>query len=69
MLAADEAETVAQLQDEVAQLVDELALQFAFLHRLADTQELQVVAALERFLGLFGQGGRQHAGEVVALGR
>ena len=67
VLAADETEAVAQLQNEVAQSVDRSIFEFALLHLLPDAQELQVVAALQRFFGLLCQVLGQRRWEVVAL--
>ena len=67
VLAADEAEAVAEFEDEVAQLFDQAVFKFAFLDLAVDAQEFEAVAALERLLGLFGQVVGQHLREVVTL--
>ncbi len=43
--------------------------QLTFLHRPAEAEKLQVVAALERLLGLFRQMLRQRGGKIVRLAR
>lgn len=67
MLAADEAEAVAQLQDEILELVDQVILQLALPDGLADAEEFEVVGALQRFLSLLRQVLRQGEREVVGL--
>ena len=43
MLAADEAETVAEFEQEGLQASDEATFEFAFPHGAAQAEELQVV--------------------------
>jgi hypothetical protein len=67
VLPANETEAIAQLEDEIAQPVDQSIFELAFLDLLPDAQELQVVAALQRFLRLLCQVLGQRRREVVAL--
>ena len=66
-MAADEAEAVAEFEDEALQALDQPVFQLALLHRPADAEELQVVAALEHLVRLLGEMLRQGEREVVRL--
>lgn len=67
MLPADEAEFVAELQDEFPHPVDEAVLELTLLHRAPDAEELQIVGTLERFIRLLHQMLRQRNWKVVHL--
>jgi len=67
VLAADEAEAVAEFEDEVTQPFDEPFFQCAFLNRPADAEEFQVVRAFEHLIGLFDQVFGQGEIEIVGL--
>jgi hypothetical protein len=58
-LAPDEAEAVAQFEQEGLQPGDEAILQLAFLHGLFKAEELEVVGALEHLIRLLGEVLRQ----------
>lgn len=67
MLAADEAEAVAELEDEVAQFLGQSIFELPLLDLAADAEELEVVSALQGLFGVFGQAFGKNRGEVVAL--
>ncbi|OQB96671.1 MAG: hypothetical protein BWX86_00635 [Verrucomicrobia bacterium ADurb.Bin122] len=67
VLAADEAKTVAQFQDEALHLRDKAILQVALLYLAVDAEEFEAVTGLECFLGLLREGCRQRRGEVVGF--
>ena len=67
VLAADEAEAVAEFEQERLQTGDQPVFEFAFLDRPADAEELEVVGTLEHLVRLLGQMLRQGEGEVVGL--
>lgn len=61
MLAADEAEAVAELEDEVAQFLGQSIFELPLLDLAADAEELEVLSALQ---GLFG-GSARRSGRTV----
>jgi hypothetical protein len=67
VLAADEAETVAQFKDEIPQPFDKPVFQFALPDFTADTEKFEVVGALKRFFCLLGKVFPQRSGEIVRL--
>ena len=67
VLAADEAEAVAEFEQEGLQAGDEAVFEFAFPHGAAQAEELQVVGTLEHLVGLLGEVLRQREIEVVRL--
>ena len=67
VLAADEAEAVAEFEEERLQAGDQPVFEFALLHLPADAEEFEVVGALEHLVGLLGQILRQGEREVVGL--
>ena len=67
VLAADEAEAVAEFEQEGLQAGDEAVFEFAFLHGPAEAEEFEVVGAFEHLVGLFGQMLGQGEREVVRL--
>jgi len=69
VLAPDETKAVAQRQNEGTQARDKPVLQLAFAHGPAEAEKFEVVAALERFLGLLGKVFREGGREVVRLAR
>jgi len=67
MLAADEAEAVAEFEQEGLQARDEAVFEFAFPHGAAQAEEFQIVGTLEHLVGLLGEVLRQGEIEVVRL--
>ena len=67
VLAADEAEAVAEFEDEGLQPGDEPVFEFALLHGAADAEEFEVVGAFEHLVRLLGKMLRQGEGEIVGF--
>ena len=65
MLSSDEAEAVVKLEDEGLEGVDQPVFELALLDGLPDAKEIDVVAALEDFVGLLGHRLREGDPEVV----
>src|SRR5690606_13543863 len=65
VLAADKAETIAELENKLLQSAYEPVFKFPFLNGAGNTQELQAVTAFHHFAGLFGNVFRQREGEIV----
>jgi hypothetical protein len=63
-LAADEGETMAQLEEEPLDLGDERSLQVALSERGGKGEELEVVRVFGQLLHQLGVHSRQHVGEV-----
>jgi hypothetical protein len=68
VLVADEGEAVAEFEEEVLELVEELAFQFEFEHGFVDAEEFEAVTALDDLVGLFGEVFRQGLQEIGLLG-
>ena len=64
VLAADEGETVAELEQKRLQLVHQGGLEVAFGDRLGQVEEVQQVGIADHRLGQLGVGRRQRRGEV-----
>ena len=67
VLAADEAEAVAEFEQEGLQARDEAGFEFAFPHGAAQAEKFQIVGTLEHLVGLLGEVLRQGEIEVVRL--
>lgn len=65
ILAADEAEAVAEVEHELGDAIDEALLQRALFDLGPDVEEIEVVRAHERFVRLLGQILRQRRRKVV----
>jgi len=67
VLPADEAEAIAQFEDEALEFVDKPVLQLPLTNRLADSEKFEVVAALDRLVGLLGEVIGQRQREIVGF--
>ena len=63
-LTANERETLAEFEQELADVVDQTGLQFAFAAAFGQIQEVENVRVLEGLLGEVGVLGRHREGEV-----
>jgi hypothetical protein len=67
VLAADEAETVAEFEEEHLEAGDQPVFEFALLDRAFEAEEFEVVGTFEHLVRLPGQMLRQGEGEVVGF--
>ena len=67
VLASDETKTVTEFQDESLKVRDEAVFEFAFLHLAVDSEEFEIVTALEYLIGLFGEILGQSQCEIMGL--
>jgi hypothetical protein len=70
ILAADEGEALAKLQDQQSQMLDQATLEIALQHFRTKREEVKCIGILENLLGelrLFSRKGAREVGQCAAL--